>query len=280
MAAGRQSTAAIREWLVRLGRLCFNDFLLLAPETLGFGHRAAFAPELTSDWAVALNNAPHIQRHFQWQTAGCGFHEPPAADRQPSIEDIHAAQERLVAHFAYDLLRAKAPPLYDALPWHDWDFSIVTRRFPLWKTRFLLAGDGMTVAMCRCRKSAGVYALEPCETIARYIQRKAEAEKVRRFRLLSLSPQATSREPLSEIPLPESSVDLAVIGSISSLDTGTWKPAIRELLRVSRNVLLVENYPLAPALDRESLRPDGFESGTVEVRSLGVRPCHWRLRAR
>ncbi|MBN2464343.1 hypothetical protein JXD38_01795, partial [candidate division WOR-3 bacterium] len=173
-------------------------------------------------------------------------------------------------------LRAKAPPLYDALPWHDWDFSIVTRRFPLWKTRFLLAGDGTTVTMCRCRKSAGVYVLEPDEIIARYTERKAEVEKVRRFRLLSRKPQAPSLK-LSGIPLPDNSVDLAIIGSVPTLDTGTWKLAIHELMRVAPNVLLVENNPLSQPLDERLLTDLDFQPASVEVQGLGQRRCWWHV---
>jgi hypothetical protein len=272
MAAERQSPAAIRQWLVRLGHLGFDDFLLLKAETLDLGH---CTEDLTADWPLALNNAPHVLRHFlsssNLQSAICSLQS------SASLENIAAAQQRLVAHFAYDLLRAKAPPLYDALRWHDWDFSIVAKRFKLWQTRFLLAGDGTTVTMCRCRKSAGVYALEPDETIARYLERKAEIEKVRRFHLLSRKSQAASVK-LSEIPLPDNSVDLAIIGSIPSLDNGSWKLAIRDLLRVAANALLLENNPLAHPLDGTLLTDAGFQPASVDVRGLGSRRCWLLLR--
>jgi hypothetical protein len=165
--------------------------------------------------------------------------------------------------------------LYDALPWQDWDFSIVARRFKLWQTRFLLVGDGTTVTMCRCRKPAGVYVLEPCEAIARYIERKAALEKVRRFRLVSPKPQAASLK-LSEIPLPDNSVDLAIIGSSPDLQTVNCQLVIQELLRVAADVLLVENSPLSPPLDVRSLTDAGFLPDSVTVSGLGPRPCWWR----
>ena len=253
-----------------MGHLCFDDFLLLrkwglSRESASFEGLSPFSPELTSGWALALNNAPHVLRHME--ATGCRL--PIVSARPcPSMSSIASAQTRLVAHFALDLLRAKAPPLYDALPWHDWDFSIVTKRFPLWKTRFLLAGDGTTVAICRCRKSAGVYALEPDETIARYIERKAALEKVRRVRVLhsSLSPS---------LPLPSSSVDLAVVGSSPALETGHWKLVTQELLRISSNILLVENSPLCPPLDDKALADVQFRPASVEVRGLGQRRCWW-----
>jgi hypothetical protein len=262
----------LKSRLVRLGHLCFDDFLLVAPETLDVGH---WTSDLASDWAVALNNAPQIELHFRpvncrLQPANCRLAAVP-----PSLADVLGAQQCLVTHFAIDLLKTKAPPLYDALPWQDWDFSIVAKRFKLWQTRFLLAGDGTTVAMCHCRKSAGVYVLEPCETIARYIERKAVLERIRRFRLLELKAQAKSLKPLSEIPLPDNSVDLAILGSCPDLATGDWKLVTDELIRVAANVLLVENNPLSPPLAEAPLTDAGFRPDTVEVSGLGPRRCWW-----
>ncbi len=289
MAAGRESPVAIRRWLVRLGHLCFNDFLLLSPATLDSGGKwglsresssseglSPFSPDLTSDWSLALNNAPHVEIHFRpldckLQTANCKLEDGP-----PALADILKAQRHLVAHFALDLLKAKAPPLYDALPWHDWDFSIVARRFKLWQTRFLLAGDGTTVAMCRCRKTAGVYVVEPDESIARYTERKAELEKVRRFRLLRSPMFSPSPQSPVPIPLPDNSVDLAVIGSSPGLQTANCKLVTREMLRVSRHALLVENNPLVPPLAEPPLRDAGFRPESVEVRGLNARRCWWK----
>jgi hypothetical protein len=275
MAADRQSPTAVRQWLVRLGHLCFDDFLLLPAEALDCGH---WTPDLTADWNLALSNAPDVLLHLRdsasLQSAICNLQSSVA------LADIHAAQSRLVHTFAYELLRAKAPPLYDSLPWHDWDFSIVTKRFRLWQTRFLLAGDGTTVAMCRCRKSAGVYVVEPNEAIARYTERKAALEKVRRFQLLRSVVSSPGPKSLIPIPLPDNSVDLAIVGSAPSLDTEDWKLVTRELLRISHNVLLVENSPLAPALDAASLHTEGYVSEIVEVRDLGPRSCHWHLSSR
>jgi len=261
--------AADRQALVRLGHLCFDDFLFLSAETLDIGH---WTSDLASDWAVAINNAPDLFLHFHRLFPDSSFIPHPS-----SLSDIASAQSRLVNAFAYELLRAKAPPLYDALPWQDWDFSIVTKRFRLWQTRFLLAGDGTTVAMCRCRKSAGVYVLEPCATIVRYIERKVALERIRRFRLLELKAQATSLNPLSEIPLPDNSVDLAILGSCPDLATDDWKLVTDELIRVAANVLLVENNPLSPPLAEPPLTAAGFRPGTVDVSGLGPRRCWWLM---
>jgi hypothetical protein len=257
----------LKSAIVRLGHLCFDDFLLLSEETLDFGQ---WTQDLTADWTLATNNAPHVLAHFRRSgsvltSSFCNL----ASDFVPPLEQIRAAQSRLVHAFALDLLKAKAPPLYDALPWHDWDFSIVAKRFKLWQTRFLFAGDGTTVTMCRCRKSAGVYVLEPDEVIARYIERKAALEKVRRFRLLhsSLTPS---------LPLPSDSVDLAVIGSCPDLQTANCKLVIQELLRVAANVLLIENSPLVSPLAETPLIDAGFRPDSVAVTGLGPRRCWWK----
>jgi hypothetical protein len=265
---GAQSDA--RAGLIRLGHLCFEDFLLLPAEALDSGH---WTPDLAADWGLALGNAPDVLLHLggstNLQSAICNLQSPPA------LAHIRAAQSRLVRAFAYGLLRAKAPPLYDALPWHDWDFSIVARRFKLWQTRFLLAGDGTTVTMCRCRKSAGVYVVEPDQTIARYTETKAALEKVRRSRLVSLKPPATNPK-LLEIPLPDNSTDLAVVGSSPYLQTADCRLVTQELERVSHSVLLIENNPLSPALDEKLLTDSGFRPDSVAVSGLGLRRCWWK----
>jgi hypothetical protein len=271
--------------LVRLGKLDIRDFLLLdTPALLRVAAEVQLAPDLT----LAFNNVPDVWRHLRvsisdfrlpGETRDCpGLRRstpgsvpagaPPNTDKPP-LHDIESAQSRLTHLFALDLLKTKAPPLYDSLPWHDWDFSIVARRFKLWQTRFLLAGDGSTTTMCNCRKSAGVFVLEPHEPTARYIKAKAELEKVKRFRLLPCSLDHS-------IPLSPSSVDLAIIASSPSLQPANCELQTAELARVAKNVLLIENSPLSPPLDPEPLLADGFAQATVQVRAIGPRPCWWR----
>lgn len=217
----------------------------------------------------------------------------------PELADGRAAQARLVRHFALLLLKHKSPPLYDCLPWHDWDFSIVTRSYPLWRTRFLLAGEGTTTLISRLPRTAGVYVIEPLDVIRRYVAQKAQLDGIRRFRVLPQSP-IPNPHFLFPIPLPDSSVDLAVVGSgvgpegdchpisggtaIQFPFGGNWWLSrfplfLRELERVARSVLLVENCPLFPPLPAEVLAARGFEPGAVSVTGLGERPC-WHLVAR
>jgi hypothetical protein len=257
MAADRQLPVAVRQWLVSLGHLSFDDFLLLDPNTLASS--SVLHPSSLADWSLALNNAPNIYIHLRPL-----FSDSPFTLHPSSLSDITSAQSRLVHAFAYELFRAKAPPLYDALPRQDWDFSIIAKRFKLWQTRFLLAGDGTTVTMCRCRKSAGVYVLEHCETIARYIERKAVLEKIRRFKLL--------RADLEHIPLPDRSTDLAVVGSVPE---ELAPSALTELGRVAANVLFIENNPLFPPLPEAPLIDAGFRLDSVAVSGVGQRRCWW-----
>jgi len=237
-----QSPASIRQWLVRLGQLDFDDFLLLSAETLDVGH---WTPDLVTDWSLATNNAPHVEVHFRnsanLQPATCNLQSPLA------LADITAAQSRLVHAFAYALLRAKAPPLYDALPWHDWDFSIVTRRFRLFRTRLLLAGDGTSVVTCRCRKTAGVYVLEPDAATAGYIGAKCDKARVRRLQVI--------RAPLSRIPLADGSVDLAVVGSVPSLSCYSERAPVPFASRPSGSGLPSAPLPPCPC-------GSGFPSAT------------------
>src|SRR5512135_3015520 len=102
MAGGRLSPIDIRQSLVRLGHLCFDDFLLVEPETLDSGY---WTPDIQADWILALSNAPHISSHLRKMelTSPCSWSLIP---HPASLADVLAAQQRLVTHFAYDLLRA------------------------------------------------------------------------------------------------------------------------------------------------------------------------------
>lgn len=248
--------AAVQDYLVRLGRLTFDDFCRLEPADV------AAALAASPDWPVALTNAPHVRRHF----ARCCPDAPAlarevAAGRDLSIDAVRIIQTRLVAAHAPELLREKAPPLHDALPWHDWDFAIVSRRVPVWQTRFLFAGCGSTVAFCRCRRTAGGYVVEPSPTLCRYLTRKAELERLRRVTVLQARPEA--------IPLPARAADLVVAGGAMSA------AALAELGRVAGRVLVVDCDPLAP-IDAISMEGLGFRAEPVEVRGLGRRLAWWR----
>jgi hypothetical protein len=247
---------ATRARLVRLGRLTFDDFCLLDATTA----RSILSDESgRPDWSAALAGAPHVLARLRHRAALASSLLP--SDFCALTSDLTlAAQETLVHRFALELLREKAPPLYDALPWHDWDFSVVTREVRVWQTRFLFTGCGTTVGFCRPRRSAGVCVVEPVAVLRRYIERKAKLEKVKSLRGVS---------GLSE--LPDRAVDMAVIGG----SAGVSAAAIAELDRVAGRVLIVDNDPLAPPMPEDLLRSRGFRRATVSVRGLGSRPCWW-----
>lgn len=250
-----------RDCLVRLGRLDFDDFRLLPDDAI---RHILADPALLEDWNLALNNTPHILLRFQHSCPGSSF-----VIRHSSLAVIQSAQSRLVRLHALLLLREKSPPLYDSLPWHEWDFSRVTKRCRLWQTRFLLAGDGAGAIMPILRKSAGVVLVEPSSTLAPYLARKAELERIKRFRLLtsdSWNPQLLDSCP---------PVDFAIVGALPLLPTADRRLLISAAIRVAPDVLVVENNPLAPRLPEDELRNLGFSADTVNVRSLGSRPC-WR----
>jgi len=247
-----RSADEIRGWLARLGRLAFDDFCLLDPATI----RTVLSDESDrSDWSAATSTAPHVLAHFRRSAV------LPSASCALASGFVLAARSRLVHKHSPALLLAKAPPLYDALPWHDWDFSVVTRAVKVWQTRFLFAGCGTTVACCRPRRPAGVYVALQSEAIVRYVERKAGLERVRHISVL--------RAPLDRLPLPDRSADFAAVGG------SVTAAGLSELSRVAARILVVDNDPLGPPPDEGLLRSLDFRQDEVAVRSLGRRP-YWR----
>lgn len=251
----RRGHEAIADRLVILGRLVFEDFCLLEPRTL----RGMAADP---DWPVALANAPDVELAVAraWRLAGPGVGSAALAlSHAAGLEDIQTAQSRLVRRYAIELLREKAPALYDCLPWLEWDFAIVATRLPVWRTRFLLAGTGTAVTMCRIGRSAGVYVVEPLEALRTYVARKAERERIRRLVTLEGTPES--------IPLPAGAVDLAIVGGTGALSSC----ALDELLRVARKVLVIDNDPFSDA----GMPAGNWQQSEVRVRGLGSRACWW-----
>jgi hypothetical protein len=272
-----------RRRLVRLGQLAFDDLLLLDPAGLRLALQRIDAAGAREDLLLALNNTP---RELVALRRACPGEDFPF--RTGPIDDIHAAQSRIVELLALDLLVPKAPPLFDALPWLEWDWTPVQRRFQPWRTRHLIAGDGASVALQRLRKTAGVAALEPRPPLAQYIEKKAALENTRRFRLLP-----ASLDHLTTGPLPQ--VDLALLGSFSFLlnppsaqsAVCSLQSAVCSVSACIRpdylapflgipSILIVENSPLLPPLDPAAMTALGFRPDQIEVRSLGPRPCWWR----
>jgi len=247
---------------ILLGKLVFDDFGLLDPITV---RRVCTDLPTQKILGKALNNAPNILLHFIHSCPDLEKNLVELADTRCSdpAETCKAKQE-LVHSFAFELLREKAPALYDALPWHDWDFSIVTDKFRLWRTKLLLCGEGTTVTIEKCRRTAGVYVLEPVEIIARYLEKKGGLEKVKRLKVL--------RSSSENIPLGPNSVELAIADSVGE----NPDKAFKELARVSSNILVLCTRPEGLCPPVKWFCEHGFTQDSVRVNPTGAAlPCWW-----
>ncbi|MFO7676566.1 MAG: hypothetical protein R6X12_09655 [bacterium] len=167
MTAGPPADPADR--LVRLGRLCFADFARLNGPRLLAALGAVEPARLT----------PLLARHPPVLRALLRA-DPGRRDWPAGRDDDRALEAALVRAYAFDLLAAKSPALFETLPFFDWDFTVVSRRWPVWRTRLLLAGDSSSITAARCRRAAGVMVVEPCPALAAYTRRKAALAGVRR----------------------------------------------------------------------------------------------------
>jgi hypothetical protein len=254
----RPGRDAFLEQIVRWGRLEFADFARLSPAAAG-----ALMDPADPDWQLALNNTPQVWRGLpiaDLRSAICAG-QPAAVGqiehRTSGIGDctlaaIHAAQSRLVRLHARALLIAKAPALFDALPWHDVDLGPLLRGRRLWQTRFLLSGGHASVTMCRLRRSAGVYVVESDPVLAGYLQRKADKERVKKARVV--------RAPLAQTGLPARSADLALAEPGPDLE-----PEIVELERVAAEVVVLGTDPLAE-VDPQPLVARGYREAALSSR--------------
>ncbi|UCG42343.1 MAG: hypothetical protein JSU73_10785 [candidate division WOR-3 bacterium] len=179
-----------------------------------------------------------------------------------------AAQARLTRLFALELLREKAPPLYDALPWNAWDTGFVASRYRLWRTKVLVQGEQAPFTAARLLRTAGLYVLETSARIRRYIETKCEMEGVRNFCVLEAAADS--------IPLADRSVDLAVIGPSLGPDA---EQTLAELGRVADGTLLLLTRPGTEDLIEDGwLAERGFTQDRVRVADT-TRPCWWRIPA-
>jgi len=260
-------TVALARALIRLGSLTFDDFLLL---DAGTARAALDRPAMRTLLPVALVDRPHLLGHFMRSSPGQSgwLADAVIAARGGAPASPDEARRALTESFACELLREKSPPLYETLPWHDWDFGEVARRFPPWRTRFLLAGDSSSVTMAHCRRTAGVFIVEPLASIRDYLARKAALLGLRRFELIAGGAQA--------IPLPDRSVELAIATADPGLVTDA---SLAELGRVAQSSLVVCARP-GSGLDARLARRHSLTPGSLSVAPAGgtVR-CWWAATA-
>jgi len=168
--------------------------------------------------------------------------------------------------FALELLREKAPPLYDALPWNAWDTGVLVGRFRLWRTKVLVQGEQACFTAARLPRTAGLYVFETSARIRRYIERKCELERVRHFSVLV--PDAGA------IPLADRAVDLAVVGPSLGPEP---EQTLAEFERVACSILLLFTRPGSKDLiDDDLIAEHGFTPDQIRVAGE-ARPCWWRF---
>ncbi len=246
---------------VRAGRLSFPDFLRLDPRTV---RRIVASPDARPLLGFVLPTYPTAQFHFLRccpdGTRRCLVSAGPA----PAASEA-TARDLLVRTFAVDLLREKAPPIHESLPWLDWDFDEVARRMPLWRTRLLLVGESSSLVLARCRRTAGVYAVEPLGVIRDYLTRKAARLGLHGVRVLDAEPDS--------IPLPDRSADLAIVASGPDAPS---EALLASVTRVARHQLVVDTRP-GQAIDEDVLRRWRFTPERMRViAARRVTRCWWR----
>jgi hypothetical protein len=245
--------------LVRWGRLEFADFARLSPAAA-----SALIDLADPDWQLALNNTPQVWTRLPIADVRFAICDLQSAICNLTSTEIHSAQSRLVRLHARALLIAKAPALFDALPWHDVDPGPLVRGRRLWQTRFLLSGGHASVTMCRLRRSAGVYVVEANPVLAGYLERKAEKERLKKARIV--------RAPLVRTGLPARSADVAMAEPGPDLE-----PEIAELERVAAEVIVLGTDPQAE-FDPQPLVARGYREMELSSRLGPARA--WRREAR
>ncbi len=248
----------------RLGGLKPDDFLLLDPATLDRvleqtdpeTLRAAFRTRLDL-LARLVRRRPGLKQQL--------LDAPPTV---PQDTETSPPWETLVRRHAYELLMAKSPALYETLPWLDWDFGIVSSRVRLWRTRLLLAGDGTSITVTRCRRTAGITVVEPRPGMARYVERKAELARVRRV--------TVRQDTLTGGRLAADTYDLAIIAAPLTEDIDRVLPVVEA---VAGTILLLALRPGPPAIPGDLLTRRGYRPESVRIAAQHAqRPCWWWTR--
>ena len=183
--------------------------------------------ELGEDFFIGLLRAPDVVGYFReacprradWIREGIEQVWPQSPER------IREAEAKVLeASCPWNLGMAKSPETWDALPWSHWDPSVIYDRVDLEGKAVLDVGAGTGQVTIRCAPYAKlVWALEPVARLRRYIERKVGA--------LGLTNVRTLQGVLEDVPLPDYSVDAAILSNGSF----GWSPdcELRELERVT-----------------------------------------------
>jgi hypothetical protein len=254
---------------VKLFELGVRDLLLQDPYYVRLTLERSY-PDLGDDFFVGLLDAPEVAAYFAeacperaaWLSAGI------ARVRGAEPDAIRAAEARLVeASYPWNLGMAKAPEIWDGLPWHHWDPAEIYDRVELDGRAVLDVGAGTGQVAIRCAPYADVvWALEPVARLRRYVEKKMEAAGFANVRTLD--------GVLEAAPLEDSSVDVAV--ACSSFG---WNPE-KELAELERVVkpggailmLAPTNYGHEEILS-PIRRAGGYEEFDFDVPGDGKKPA-------
>jgi ubiquinone/menaquinone biosynthesis C-methylase UbiE len=164
----------------------------------------------------------------------------------------------------------KAPEIWDALPWHHWDPAVIYDRVDPGGKAVLDVGAGTGQVAMRCAPFARVvWALEPVARLRRYIEKKIAAAGFDNVRALD--------GVLAEVPLDDSSVDVAVSCSSFGWDPATELAELERVVRPGGAILLLAptNYGvdeiLAPIRDA-----GGYEEFAFDVPADGPKPAFFK----
>jgi SAM-dependent methyltransferase len=209
---------------VKLFDLGVRDLLFQDPYYVRLTLERSY-PELGDVFFVGLLDSPEVAACFaeMMPERGDWLRDGVARVRGATADEIREAEARLVeASYPWNLGMAKAPEIWDGVPWHHWDPGEIYDRVDLAGKAVLDVGAGTGQVAIRCAPYARVvWALEPVARLRRYVERKMEAAGFANVRTLA--------GILEAAPLDDSSVDVAVAcGSFG------WSPKeeLAELERV------------------------------------------------
>jgi len=257
--------------MMKLFDLQMSDLLLRDPYYVRLNLRGPYR-ELGDTFFIGLLNAPEVVGFFgevcpeddEWLRVGLERVYPQDS------EQVRLAEGRVLQR-TWNFNMAKSPELWDALPWSYWDPSTIYDRIELRGKTVLDVGAGTGQVSLRCAPFADeVWALEPVARLRRYLERKMGACGFRNVR--------TIRGVLAALPLPDASVDAAILSNGSF----GWSPEaeLRELERVTRPggaILLLApcNFSHEETLAKIEAA-GGYEPFEFEIPCEGEKPAFFK----
>lgn len=149
---------------------------LFLPEDFQIGYLPGYVAE--RELAVALHAYPAIARFMKKKCPSVStFIDGIMAQHGPAQDEaaLAACCEAVVRSIDDLLVYNKCPEVYDAAPFHQWDFAEITGVASLDGKVVVDAGAGTgRVALEAANAAKWVFAVEPVATLRRFIARKAQ----------------------------------------------------------------------------------------------------------